>query len=453
MTTVERPVLTPSRAAVLPVGWAWHRLDQLCDGVFDCPHSTPKLAASGPLMARSQDIRTGAFRVEQAARVSEATYRERVKRAEPRAGDLLYSREGTYFGIAAEVPSGERVCLGQRMVLLRPNARRLNYRFLKYWLNSPVLQAHVHGQRDGSVAERLNLPTIRALPVPTPALDEQRAIAHVLGVLDDKIELNRQMNETLEAMARALFRSWFVDFDPVRAKMEGRAPVGMDAETAALFPDRLEDSALGCIPRGWRVLPAGEAVRAVGGGTPSTKEPSFWGGVHHWARPKDLSGLRSPVLLTTEQRLTDEGLAKVSSGLLPAGVVLLSSRAPIGYLAIAEVPVAVNQGFIAMVCDGPVSNLYVLRWCQENMAEIEARASGTTFPEISKKSFRPISMLVPARDEHAAFTRLAAPLHERVVANLRESATLAELRDLLLPKLLSGELRVKDAEKQLEAVA
>ena len=203
----------PSRFADLPAGWAWLRLDDACDGVFDCPHSTPKLLDAGPFVVRSQDIITGVFRKEQAARVSEETYKERTSRVVPQRGDLLYSREGTYFGIAAEVPERTRVCLGQRMVLIRPKSVVVDFRFLCHWLNSPMMASHIHGYRDGSVAERLNLPTIRVLPVLVPPLPEQRAIAHILGTLDDKIDLNRRMNQTLEAMARALFKSWFVDFD------------------------------------------------------------------------------------------------------------------------------------------------------------------------------------------------------------------------------------------------
>jgi type I restriction enzyme S subunit len=178
----------------------------------------------------------------------------------------MYSREGTYFGIAAEVPAETKVCLGQRMVLLRPDRERIHFRFLRYWLNSPILAGHVHGHRDGTVAERLNLPTIRGLPVPVPPFEEQKLIAHILGALDDKIELNHRMNETLEAMARALFKSWFVDFDPVRARAEGRAPEDMDNETAALFPSSFEDSELGKIPIGWKVSTIGDEVEIIKGG-------------------------------------------------------------------------------------------------------------------------------------------------------------------------------------------
>ena len=154
----------PSTANELPADWRWERLDKLCEGVFDCPHSTPVLTQEGPYIARSQDVRSGVLRLDEAGRVSEDTYQDRIGRAEPRYGDLLYSREGTYFGIAAEVPPDVRVCLGQRMVLLRPNATEIDFRFLRYWLNSPVMALHIHGHRDGTVAERLNLPTIRGLP-------------------------------------------------------------------------------------------------------------------------------------------------------------------------------------------------------------------------------------------------------------------------------------------------
>ncbi|MBW2009433.1 MAG: restriction endonuclease subunit S, partial [Deltaproteobacteria bacterium] len=160
-----------------------------------------------------------------------------------------------------------------------------------------------------------------------------------------------------------------------------------------------------------------DVVKVLGGGTPSTKEPTYWeGGVHPFCTPKDMSSLPSPVLLGTERHLTDDGLAKVSSGQLPKGTVLLSSRAPIGYLAVAETPVSVNQGIIAMVCDGELPNLYVLQWAYANMERIIANANGSTFLE-------------------------------RLVSNLRQVLYLAAIRDTLLPRLLSGELRLLDAER------
>jgi type I restriction enzyme S subunit len=437
----QRTLHIPSAYGEPPNGWPWSRLDEVSEGVFDCPHSTPKLTGTGPFVVRTQDIITGVFRTDQAGHVSEETYAERIVRVTPSRGDLLYSREGTYFGIAAEVPAKTRVCLGQRMVLIRPDKRRLDFSFLRHWLNSPIMAAHIHGYRDGSVAERLNLPTIRALPVLLPPLAEQKAIASVLGALDDKIELNRRMNATLEAMARALFQSWFVDFDPVRAKLDGRKPSNLDKTTAALFSSSFQDSEVGHIPKGWTIQPVGEVVDCVGGGTPSTAEPKYWeGGTHHWTTPKDFSSLQAPILLDTDRKLTDAGIAKISSGLLPAGTLLLSSRAPVGYLAIAAMPVAINQGFIAMKCNDRTSNFFMLNWCQTNMAEIESRATGTTFAEISKQNFRPIRVVLPPKELMAAFTAKVAPLYAKITANLHQSRTIATLRDTLLPKLLSGEV-------------
>ena len=244
---------------------------------------------------------------------------------------------------------------------------------------------------------------------------------------------------TLEAMARALFQSWFVDFDPVRRNAEGVTPRAEDS----LFPDSFEDSTAGEIPQGWTVETVGSVVDCVGGGTPSTKESKFWeDGVHHWTTPKDFSSLQSPILIDTSRKLTDAGIAKISSGLLPAGTRLLSSRAPVGYLAISAIPVAINQGFIAMKCNDRASNYFMLNWCQSNMEEIKSRTSGTTFPEISKNSFRPISLVLPPKKLMNELTARVAPLYAQIAANLHQSATLATIRDTLLPKLLIGELSV-----------
>jgi len=310
-----------------------------------------------------------------------------------------------------------------------------------------------------SAVPGLNRDYAHARAIAVPELTEQRAIAYILGTLDDKIELNRKQNETLEAMARALFKAWFVDFEPVRAKMEGRwqrgqSLPGLPAHLYDIFPDRLVESEFGEIPEGWRHSTIGEEVTVCGGSTPSTKEPEFWeGGQHCWATPKDLSALKFPVLLDTDRKITDAGLAKISSGLLPVGTVLLSSRAPIGYLAIAEVPTAINQGFIAMKCDGALPNVFVLPWCRESMDAIVGNANGSTFQEISKSNFRPLRVIVPSDPVLTSFTRLTASLYRQLAENERESRSLAQLRDTLLPKLISGEVRVPDAERILGEAA
>ena len=298
-----------------------------------------------------------------------------------------------------------------------------------------------------TVQKTLNLKDIRRLPIPLPPSYAIASISEISEALTDRIALLRETNATLEAIAQALFKSWFVDFDPVRAKQQGRAPAGMDEATAALFPDSFEESALGPVPTGWSVQPVGDAVECVGGATPDTKDLSYWSPeAHAWTTPKDLSGLPAPVLLNTERRLSTKGLAKIGSGLLPVGTLLMSSRAPIGYLAIAQIPVAINQGYIAMLPGSLLPPLYMLFWCQQNMEGIKARANGSTFMEISKKAFRPMPAVVPSSLVIQAFLAIASPLFSRLVSNEQQAQTLATLRDTLLPRLISGQLRLPEAE-------
>jgi type I restriction enzyme S subunit len=344
-----------------------------------------------------------------------------------------------------DVPS----LLIQRTSRLR-GTDELDTAFLRYVVGSQAFTQYILSVQTGTAVPHISPAQIRAYSFLLPPPPDQRTIAHILGTLDDKIELNRRRNQTLEAMARALFKDWFVDFGPVRAKMEGRDTY-LPADLWQLFPDRLDDEGK---PEGWRRSTIGGEVTVCGGSTPSTKEPAFWeGGEHHWATPKDLSALTFPVLLDTDRKITDAAIAKISSGLLPVGTVLLSSRAPIGYLAIAEVPTAINQGFIAMKCNGALPNVFVLFWCRENMDVILGNANGSTFQEISKSNFRPIPVIVPPELILNAFRERTGPLYRHIVENERGSRSLAQLRDTLLPKLISGELRIKDAEKFLEDVA
>ncbi|MFT9380609.1 restriction endonuclease subunit S [Gluconobacter sp. P5B12] len=314
----------------------------------------------------------------------------------------------------------------------------------RFWYYA-LLNLNLSRLSSGSGQPLINQGVLQRTVCATPLLEKRRQIASVLGALDDKIDLNRRTNETLEAMARALFRDWFVDFGPTRAKMAGQTPY-LAPELWELFPNRLDDEGK---PKGWTSSTVGQEVDVVGGSTPSTKNPAFWSGEIFWATPKDLSSLRNPVLLETERKITEEGLSQISSGLLPVGTVLLSSRAPIGYTAITQVPVAINQGFIAMVCQKRLSNTFIWLWTLANMETIHQKANGSTFQEISKANFRPIETIVPSSDVLRVFDEKAGFWLEKIVSNETESRTLAQLRDLLLPKLMSGEIRIRDAEKML----
>ena len=380
----------------------------------------------------------------------------------PKAGDLLVSLSGnryegnpeTWVGKVCLYAGTPRCLINLRVGILRKKEGvEIDSRYFSYLLSTLDAQQSLiqiatssGGQANLSTKQLLDFEVLVAPPA------DQKAIAHILGTLDDKIELNRKTNETLEAMAKALFKSWFVDFDPVRAKAEGR-PTELPAEISDLFPDSFEDSELGEIPSGWRVAPVGDVVECVGGSTPSTNELEYWdGGEYFWATPKDLSSLSEPFLLDTAKKITADGVQRISSGILPVGTVLLSSRAPVGYVAAACVPVSINQGFIALKSNGLMSSVYLLNWCLSNVQQFKDRASGTTFAEISKAAFRPIPLLVPREEVAKSFSDKAHTLYERVVSNMRQSTLLAATRDALLPKLISGEIRIPDAEKMLEEV-
>jgi len=410
MAVESKPLHLPSAAEALPKHWRWQRLDEVCEGVFDCPHSTPALTNDGPFVVRSQDVRSGIFRMESAGCVSDETYQERIARAEPRHGDLVYSREGTYFGIAAELPPGVRVCLGQRMVLLRPDTHKANFRFLRYWLNSPAMAAHIHGFRDGTVAERLNMPIIRGLPVAIPPLSEQRAIAAVLGSLDDKIELNRRMNETLEALAQSLFKSWFVD-----------------ATQSAL-------------PKGWRESTVDEEFNLTMGQSPPGESYNETGdGIPFYQGRTDF-GFRFPmarVYCTAPTRFAN------------AGDTLVSVRAPVGSVNMATEKCSVGRGVAAVrhKSGSRSYSYYFMRSLEADFACFEAE--GTVFGSINKADFHAIKRAAPPSEVVEAFEKMVFPMDQRIENNEKESRTLASLRDSLLPKLMRGEVRVKDVEQEL----
>lgn len=376
-------------------------------------------------------------------------FHAKLKKSALRPGDVAIVRTGKP-GTCAVIPEwlGEANCSDLVLVRCGP---RLRPEFLSYWVNAAAAN-HIAANLVGAVQQHFNVSAAKRMLVACPPLAVQDNLIELVASINDRITLLRETNATLEAIAQALFKSWFVDFDPVRAKMEGRTPEGMDEATAALFPDGFETSELGEVPRGWRVMPVGDAIEAVGGATPDTKNEAFWEPpVHCWTSPKDLSGIAAPVLLDTERKVSDQGLAKIGSGLLPSGTLLMSSRAPIGYLALAQVPLAINQGYIAMLPGGLLPPLYMYFWCRHNMDNIKGRANGSTFMEISKKAFRPIPVLVPTNDLVTAFTATTEALFARLTANEHQAQTLSTLRDTLLPRLISGQLRLPEAQAATEA--
>ena len=307
-------------------------------------------------------------------------------------------------------------------------------RFCYYLLKSLDLAAF----NVGSGVPTLNRNHIHPLPVRAPVdVSEQRAIAHILGALDDKIELNRRVNQTLEAMARALFKSWFVDFDPVRAKAQGRDP-GLPKHIADLFPTRLVDSELGGIPEGWKVGCVDDEFDLTMGQSPPGETYNEVGrGVAFYQGRADF-GSRFP---------TRRVCCTAPTRLAKANDTLISVRAPVGDINMASEDCAIGRGVAAARHKGG-SRSYTYQFMR-GLEEVFARfeAEGTVFGSIGKKDFHAISCVRSPHAVVAEFETLLSPIDSHIEVTERESRTIAALRDALLPKLISGELRVKDAER------
>ncbi len=434
--------------------WAKARLEDVAELSGGYAFKSSQYTEAGRFVLRTVNIDDEfSISMEKANFISEVEA-EKFERFALREHDTLFVMVAATLGKVGYVRERDLpALLNQNMWVIRAKQGAVEPIFLHYLFRqiSKIPLSWV----GGSARSFLRRDDVRKLEFELPPPVEQENIAHVLKTLDDKIELNRQMNETLEAMARALFRDWFVDFGPTRRKAAGETdPVKIlggaipspqkAPPIAAHFPDALGEDGL---PDGWEKVPVGDASDIVGGGTPNTKTEVFWdNGRHNWATPRDLSRLSAVFIQDTERKLSDAGLAKVSSGLSPVGSVLMSSRAPIGYLAIAAKPTAVNQGFIVMRPTKRFPTCFAKLWCEENMETIEANANGSTFQEISKKNFKPILVTLPCDRIMSDYVSIVGTLFDKVHANEVENQTLAQMRDLLLPKLMSGEIRLKDME-------
>ena len=323
-----------------------------------------------------------------------------------------------------------------------------NPRFIAYFLRGVDFSAY----SDKAAVPGLNRNHLHQAAVRVPPLAEQRAIAHVLGTLDDKIELNRRMNETLEAMARALFKSWFEDFDPVRAKMEGRLSAGqagwrrgeslpgLPADLYDLFPDRLIDSELGEIPEGWEVGALNDAIEILSGGTPKTSKQEYWDGGIPWYTAKDAPSPSDIFVLTTERSISQAGVENSSTKVLPAGTTVITARGTVGRLACLGTPMAMNQTCYGLRGASGYPDNFTYWNVRNTVSDLQARTHGTIFDTITRATFKIAETVLAPVSVARAFESALGPLMDRILQNLNESSTLTTQRDALLPGLVSGEV-------------
>jgi type I restriction enzyme S subunit len=367
-------------------------------------------------------------------------------------GEIVFTQRGT-LGQVCLVPDGpyNKYVLSQSQMKLRVNLSICDPLFMLYQFASPGQQAYIDMNAIRVGVPHTNLGILRDTPCQVPPLSTQKAIAHILGTLDDKIELNRKTNETLEAMAKALFKSWFVDFDPVRAKAEGR-PTGLPAEISDLFPDSFEDSELGEIPRGWQCCSFTKLVDVISGGTPKTSIDEYWNGSIPWFSVVDAPPGSSCWVIQTEKRITPEGLANCSSKLLPTGTTIISARGTVGKVCLAGRDMAMNQSCYGLRSKAENGEFFCFYLTNSLVEILEARAHGSVFSTITRDTLDGVATISPSLEAIQSFNRSTGALLGKIKTNLEENRILGNQRDTLLPKLISGELRIPDAEKMLEEV-
>ena len=346
-----------------------------------------------------------------------------------RAGDILFARRGIQAaGLSAIVEAEHEGWLcGTGAIRLRlSESSSVDPVFLSFSLADEWVYQWIQRHAIGATMPNLNEGIVRGIPIWAPPLPEQRRIAAVLGALDDKIELNRKMNRTLEQMAQTLFKSWFIDFD-------GHSD--------------LVDSELGPIPPGWAVRSLLDIVLLMSGGTPKTTVSEFWNGDVKWASAKDVSNADGRYLLDTERTITDAGLRSCSTKIIPAGAVVVVARgATCGRWCLLGEAMAMNQTCYALVAHSDASATYIKHLVPALLGGLVQQAHGSIFDTITTRTFSTVKVAAPPDSVALKFRNTIECLETRIISNLRESRTLTDLRDTLLPKLISGELRIPEAE-------
>ena len=442
----EKDSVTAGSSRYSSHGWTQHRLVDLCDisrGASPRPiHSW--IANHGTPWVKIADATASASRYIEQTR--ECILREgQSKSVTVFPGDLILSNSAS-----PGIPRFMKIeaCIHDGWLLLR-NFRGLDrlftYYLLLYERNTLV------GKGTGSVFTNLKTETLKQHEVSVPNLGEQRAIAQVLGTLDDKIELNRRMNETLEATARAIFKDWFVDFGPSCAKAEGRAPY-LAPKLWDLFPDALDDVGK---PVGWTRENLGTLFDVSIGRTPPRKEQQHFvpgGSGETWLSIKAMRNIQT-FALGSEEDLTPRAVKQFRVPLITAGTVMVSFKLTVGRVAIAANDMHSNEAIAHLVEKNETPVASVFTYCFMKGFDYDTLSSTSSIATaVNSKSIKAIEMIVPDSATHSEFVAIVQPLFDRILCNLRETETLSATRDLLLPRLMSGEIRLRDAEDVVEAL-
>lgn len=404
--------------------WKEVTATEYCSKIADGTHDSPKRQNFGKYLITSKHIKGHSIDFDNAYFISEDDYQKIIKRSKVDKWDVIISMIGEYCGFCY-VEDSNFTDYAVKNVGIFKVGERIKSLWLYYYLTSPDGKAQLKSIRAGSSQPYVSLGALRDLIIPVPSIEKMEEIVSILSSLDRKIELNNKINADLEEMAQAIFKNWFVDFEP--------------------FKDgKFVDSELGMIPKGWKVGRLDEIADVVGGSTPSKAKPEYYTqkGIA-WLTPKDLSNHPAVYTSRGEIDITEEGYNSTSTKLMPKGTILFTSRAPIGYISIAQNDICTNQGFKSLV-PKKAGTCFLYCFLKYVTPEIENKSTGSTFKEASGALMKSLQVIMPDQKVFEEFEEIVSPLFARIESLEKENSRLSLLRDTLLPRLMSGELEVPE---------
>lgn len=401
------------------MSWEKVAIKSICKGIYDGPHATPPMSDTGAIFLGISNFNNGRLDLSDIRYISENDLPKWTKRVSPQANDIVFSYEAT-LNLYAIIPDDFRGCLGRRMALIRVDEEKAYYKFLYYYFYSDAWRAVIQENTVlGATVDRIPLVKFPDFPIYLPPIETQRRIVDILSAYDDLIENNRKQIKLLEEAAQRLYKEWFVDLR---------------------FPGHEHTKIVDGVPEGWEIYRFSDKVDIMSGGTPKTDNPNYYNGTIPFYTPKDSDG--AFFAFNTITNITEDGLNNCNSRLYPKNTVIVTARGTVGKTTLLGVPMAMNQSCYALKSDEIAAPYYLFFALNKEIASLKAMSNGGVFNTIIVKTFDSIHIAIPSNDLIATFETLVTPIMEQIQVKTKESFALSEVRDRLLPKLMSGEVEV-----------
>jgi type I restriction enzyme S subunit len=423
-----------------PIQFETGSLIDFCESITDCHHSSPKYINAGKIVIRNFNIKNGRLDLKDISYTDIETFYERISRAIPESGDLIITREAP-MGEVCIIPDDVECCLGQRMVLIKPNKSNIDSEYLLYTLLSEYVQTQIKkSEGTGSIVSNLRIPILKDLQIPKRSIEIQKSIAKILSDLDAKIELNNKINRKLEAMAKTLYDYWFVQFDfptnlhePALSGAEGyKSSGGKMVYNAELKRE---------IPEGWEVKKLGKELKTVLGGTPSTKNNAFWDdGEYFWLNSGEIANFP---IITSELKITEDAILNSATSLMPKGTIAISITRHIRP-SILAIEACANQSVIGILESDKLKSSYLYPFITNEVPRYLTLRTGAQQPHINKQTIDNTLIIIPKMEVLKSYYKIVNSIYNQIINNSFQNQHLTALRDWLLPMLMNGQVRVSE---------